>query len=141
MRFPNFYLGNDRVYEWLYMGNCDVLPTDVYNRASKYECGYGHGFDLQELVYAYEYINSSNCAFSDEYIEAFLLSYATLDINNINYIRITDIDDDSHTYIDRDPVSPCGVLEEKYRVGNYFIRKYADLFLGDTLYFFYHILY
>lgn len=32
------------------------------------------------------------------------------------YIRITDIDDDSHTYIDRDPVSPSGVLEEKYRV-------------------------
>ncbi len=91
VRFPNFYLGNDRVYEWLFMGNCDVLPTDVYNLASKYECGYGHGFDLQELVYAYEYINSANCAFSDEYIEAFLLSYATLDINNINYIRITDI--------------------------------------------------
>jgi len=33
------------------------------------------------------------------------------------YIRITDIDDDAHTYIDRDPVSPSGVLEEKYRVG------------------------
>ena len=32
------------------------------------------------------------------------------------YIRITDIDDDSHTYIDCDPVSPSGILEEKYRV-------------------------
>ena len=32
------------------------------------------------------------------------------------YIRITDIDDESHTYIDADPVSPFGVLEEKYRV-------------------------
>ena len=32
------------------------------------------------------------------------------------YIRITDIDDDSHTYIDANPVSPSGVLEEKYRV-------------------------
>jgi type I restriction enzyme S subunit len=32
------------------------------------------------------------------------------------YIRITDIDDDSHTYIDCNPVSPSGVLEEKYRV-------------------------
>ena len=32
------------------------------------------------------------------------------------YIRITDIDDDSHTYIDSAPVSPAGVLEEKYRV-------------------------
>lgn len=32
------------------------------------------------------------------------------------YIRITDIDDDDHTYIDCDPVSPSGVLEEKYRV-------------------------
>ena len=33
------------------------------------------------------------------------------------YIRITDIDDDFHTYIDVDPVSPSGVLEDKYRVG------------------------
>jgi len=32
------------------------------------------------------------------------------------YIRITDIDDDAHTYIDCDPVSPSGVLEDKYRV-------------------------
>ena len=32
------------------------------------------------------------------------------------YIRITDIDDDSHTYIDSAPVSPAGVLEGKYRV-------------------------
>ena len=32
------------------------------------------------------------------------------------YIRITDIDDDAHTYIDCDPVSPSGILEDKYRV-------------------------
>lgn len=32
------------------------------------------------------------------------------------YIRITDIDDAAHTYISSDPVSPSGVLEEKYRV-------------------------
>ena len=32
------------------------------------------------------------------------------------YIRITDIDDDSHTYIDSDPISPSGTLEEKYCV-------------------------
>lgn len=32
------------------------------------------------------------------------------------YVRITDIDDDTHTYIDDDPVSPSGALEEKYRV-------------------------
>ena len=32
------------------------------------------------------------------------------------YIRITDIDEEAHTYIDCDPVSPSGVLEEKYRV-------------------------
>ena len=32
------------------------------------------------------------------------------------YIRITDMDDDSHTYIDSAPVSPAGVLEGKYRV-------------------------
>ena len=32
------------------------------------------------------------------------------------YIRITDIDDDAHTYIASAPVSPSGDLEEKYRV-------------------------
>ena len=32
------------------------------------------------------------------------------------YIRITDIDDDSHTYTDTDPVSPSGTLDDKYRV-------------------------
>ena len=32
------------------------------------------------------------------------------------YIRITDIDDESHTYIDATPVSPFGVFEEKYQV-------------------------
>ena len=32
------------------------------------------------------------------------------------YIRITDIDDDAHIYRDSDPVSPSGILEEKYRV-------------------------
>jgi type I restriction enzyme S subunit len=31
------------------------------------------------------------------------------------YIRITDIDE-AHTYSDRDPVSPSGILEKKYRV-------------------------
>ena len=32
------------------------------------------------------------------------------------YIRITDIDDDSHTYTDSDHVSPSGTLDDKYRV-------------------------
>ncbi len=97
VRFPNFYLGNERVYEWLYMGNCDVLPTDVYNLASKYECGYGHGFDLQELVYAYEYINSGNCSFDSEYVDAFLLAYSNIDINNISHVRIVDVYGDGTT--------------------------------------------
>ena len=65
------------------------------------------------------------------------------------YIRITDIDDDAHTYIDSDPVSPSGVLEEKYRVRendilfartgasvgkSYFYRKNdGDLFFAGFL--------
>ena len=32
------------------------------------------------------------------------------------YIRITDIDDDSHTYAVSNPVSPSGTLDDKYRV-------------------------
>ena len=91
VRFPNFYLGNEKVYEWLYMGNCDVMPENIYNLASKYECGYGHGFDLQELVDAYEYINGENCAFSQECVSDFLLSYVHLDLDNVRYVKITDI--------------------------------------------------
>lgn len=32
------------------------------------------------------------------------------------YIRITDIDDDTHAYINQDPVSPSGAFEERYQV-------------------------
>ena len=51
------------------------------------------------------------------------------------YIRITDIDDDSHTYMDSAPVSPAGVLEGKYRVREndiLFARTGASAGIGDT---------
>ncbi len=97
VRFPNFYLGTERIYEWLQDGYNDVMPTDVYNLASKYESGVGHGFDLQELVYAKEYISSSECAFTEDFKNSFLTAYDTLDLNNVQYVRIIDIYGDGNT--------------------------------------------
>lgn len=91
VRFPNFYLGTERIYEWQFQGNCDVMPTDVYNLASKFECGMGHGFDLQELIYTYEGIINNSFTFSDSYTNAFLSAYSTLDFDNINYVKIVDV--------------------------------------------------
>ena len=36
----------------------------------------------------------------------------------INIIRITDIDDESRCYNQSNPVSPAGILDEKYLVGD-----------------------
>lgn len=90
VRFPNFYLGEDK------MGPYDNYnyPQLIYNLASKYSVEYGHGFDLQELVFAYEYaLNTpqSESAFSEEYTQHLLEMYTYLDLEEINYVRLIDI--------------------------------------------------
>ena len=97
VRFPTFYVGTERIYEWLQDGNCDVMPENVYNLASKYESGYGHCFDLEELKIVKAYIDSGNSTFSDEYENAFLSAYSTLDFDNISYVRIIDVYGDGNT--------------------------------------------
>ncbi len=97
VRFPNFYIGTERIYEWLQHGNTDVAPENVYNLVSKYESGYGHCFDLEELKTVKAYIDSGKSTFSDDYEKAFLASYSTLDFDNVSYIRIIDIYGDGNT--------------------------------------------
>ena len=92
VRFPNFYLGLDPVYD--FDVSSAVYPTDVYNLASKYECGAGHGFDLAELQYAYNYALNTpidESSFSPEYTVHLLANFPALDLNNIRYVRIIDI--------------------------------------------------
>lgn len=96
VRFPNFYLGEDK------MGPYDNYnyPQLIYNLASKYSVEYGHGFDLQELVFAYEYaLNTpqSESAFSVEYTQHLLEMYTYLDLEEINYVRLIDIVGDGST--------------------------------------------
>lgn len=90
VRFPNFYLGETS------MGKYDNYnyPQLIYNLASKYSVEYGHGFDLQELVFAYNYAldtPQSESAFSVEYTQHLLEMYTYLDLEEINYVRLIDI--------------------------------------------------
>lgn len=90
VRFPNFYLGETK------LGPYDNYnyPELIYNLASKYSVEYGHGFDLQELVFAYNYALTTpleQSSFSAEYTAHILEMYVYLDLNQINYVRILDI--------------------------------------------------
>lgn len=90
VRFPNFYLGETE------MGPYDNYnyPQLIYNLASKYSVEYGHGFDLQELIFAYNYaLNTplNESAFSAEYTQHLLEMFPYIDVNNINYVKIIDI--------------------------------------------------
>ncbi len=98
MRFPNFYLGQSIIGET----NAYVDPLDIYNLASKYEAGYGHGFDLSELTYAYNYAlsqksyyqqfgNYGDFSFSEAYMNHVIDSFLLQDLNNIKYVKIIDI--------------------------------------------------
>lgn len=91
VRFPNFYLGETEVIDMDMTEAGDVYPEDVYNLASKYESGYGHGFDLGELEYAYNYALTDGSAFSDEYKKSLLDNFGFLDLNNVQYVKIIDI--------------------------------------------------
>ena len=96
VRFPNLYLGTS------YIGPFDSHNPDlIYNLASKYGKNYGHGFDLAELEYAYNYMMSEGNEFSSEYTAEFLRNYNYVDINEINYVQIIDIiGDGKHGYTD-----------------------------------------
>ena len=86
VRFPNFYLGATTVSA--YGQHAGSL---IYNLASKYMMDYGHGYDLAELEYAYNYIISGDCEFTDDYVSSFLANYQYLDLDNVSYVRVIDV--------------------------------------------------
>lgn len=91
VRFPNFYMGETPINDLDQTQTGQNYPTNVYNLASKYESGIGHGFDLEELQYAYDYVKNGGTGFTDEYAQSLLNNFERLDLNNIGYVRIIDI--------------------------------------------------
>ena len=90
LRFPNFYLGTSKLGPF----DNENYPYLFYNLASKYGVDYGHGFDLSELEYAYNYALSTpseESSFSEEYASSLLDNYQYVDLSEINYVRIIDI--------------------------------------------------
>ena len=90
----------------------------LVDNLKKYKRGFISEILKQKLVITHEDERWEEVSLSDvaDGFEYGMNAAATSFDGQHKYIRITDIDDDSHTYIDCDPVSPSGVLEEKYRV-------------------------
>ena len=84
----------------------------------KYKRGFISELLKQKLVLSREGEKWQEVSLSDvaDGFEYGMNAAATAFDGEHKYIRITDIDDAAHTYIDSDPVSPAGILEEKYRV-------------------------
>ena len=90
----------------------------IVNALKKYKRGLVSDILKQNLAVSHESEKWEEVSLNDvaDGFEYGMNAAATTFDGAHKYIRITDIDDDSHTYIDCDPVSPSGVLEEKYRV-------------------------
>jgi len=86
VRFPTVDLGGTPIGAF---GSAN--PTNLYNFAGKYEVGFGVGYDLAELQYAYDYMMSADNMFSAEYTTEFLANWSYVDIDNIGYVRIVDL--------------------------------------------------
>ena len=91
---------------------------EIIDQLKKYKRGLISEILSQKLKVTHETEKWEEVSLSDvaEGFEYGMNAAATIFDGIHKYIRITDIDDESHTYIDADPVSPFGVLEEKYRV-------------------------
>jgi len=97
VRFPNFYVGEIPQSQYSGDNYCEYF----YNLASKYDMNFGTGYDLGELEYAYNYIQNvavADSSFSQDFVDDFLLNYAFLDLQNVNYVRILDIEGSGGTY-------------------------------------------
>lgn len=92
--------------------------TEILSCLKKYKRGFISGMLNQKFAITHEEENWEEVSLSDvaEGFEYGINAAATNFDGVHKYIRITDIDDDSHTYLDGDPVSPSGVFEDKYRV-------------------------
>ena len=91
---------------------------ELVENLKKYKRGLISEILKQKLVITHEDETWEDVSLSDvaDGFEYGMNAAATSFDGEHKYIRITDINDDAHTYIDCDPVSPAGVLEEKYRV-------------------------
>ena len=92
--------------------------TELIDSLKKYKRGLISEVLKQKLVLSREDEKWEEVSLSDvaDGFEYGMNAAATSFDGEHKYIRITDIDDAAHTYISSDPVSPSGVLEEKYRV-------------------------
>ena len=95
-----------------------VKQAQLVDSLKKYKRGLISEILKQKLVITHEGEKWGEVSLCDvaEGFEYGMNAAATAFDGEHKYIRITDIDDDAHTYIDSSPVSPAGVLEEKYRV-------------------------
>ena len=95
-----------------------AAQSQLIESLKKYKRGLISELLKQKLVLSRESEKWEEVSLSDvaDGFEYGMNAAATFFDGEHKYIRITDIDDDAHTYIDSDPVSPSGVLEEKYRV-------------------------
>ena len=107
LRFPNFYLGSEPVGSDSSEGGGVNDPTYAYNLGSKYKVGNGNGYDLQELIEAYNYVVNhydfdndtvtDSSIFTDDYAKSILDNFDKVDLNNIGYVKIVDIVGDGNT--------------------------------------------
>ena len=91
---------------------------DLVESLKKYKRGLVSQILKQRLAISHEDDEWKEVCLSDvaEGFEYGLNAAATAYDGKHKYIRITDIDDDTHTYTNQDPVSPSGAFEERYRV-------------------------
>ena len=95
-----------------------VAQSQLVESLKKYKRGLVSQILKQKLIIAHNGEKWEEVSLSDvaDGFEYGLNAAATTYDGEHKYIRITDIDDDTHTYINQNPVSPSGVFEEKYRV-------------------------
>ena len=86
VRFPNYSLTADPVGAF-----GDVQPSFVDGLAGKYRSGYGTPFDLNLLASAYEAAVKGEGGFSAAFADQLIANYPSLDLQNVNYVRILDI--------------------------------------------------
>ena len=116
---PASYPEQEKIVELLHLLDCRMRKQqEVIDNLKKYKRGLVSQILKQRLAISHEDNEWKEVCLSDvaEGFEYGLNAAATAYDGKHKYIRITDIDDDTHTYINQDPVSPSGAFEERYRV-------------------------
>ena len=116
---PQSKMEQEKISSVLYLIDLKVKKQrQVIDTLKKYKRGLISEILSQKLKVTHETEKWEEVSLSDvaEGFEYGMNAAATTFDGIHKYIRITDIDDESHKYIDAGPVSPFGVLEEKYRV-------------------------